>query len=97
MQVVEKACVAGGGCIKGGKSLSRRLKALEAALNMHLESARSRPELCEPLSLCELFDMREACLREFRFHDIYQYGALLMCKEWMLLSIAMRSSSWTRT
>jgi hypothetical protein len=70
--VVEKACLCGESCIRGGKSLTRRLKALEVALNMHLESARLRPELCEPLSLCELFDMREACLREFKFHDIYQ-------------------------
>jgi hypothetical protein len=93
MQVVEKACVAGGGC----KSLSRRLKALEAALKMYLERAQSRPELCEPLSLCELFDMREACLREFRFHDIYQCVPCLCTSNAWLSSIAIWNASRAQT
>lgn len=65
--VVAKACGAAG---ERG-SVRRRAQAMGKALAAHLERLRSHPEAYGLLGLAEVFEMREDCLREFRFYDIH--------------------------
>jgi hypothetical protein len=66
--VVEKACLSGGA---KQATVERRAKAMGSALTMHFERLKSQPELYGPMGLSEIFDLREACLREFKFQDIH--------------------------
>lgn len=65
--VVAKACLAAG----ERQSVRRRAQAMGKALAAHLERLRSHPEAYGLLGLSEVFEMREDCLREFRFYDIH--------------------------
>lgn len=68
--VVAKACLAAG----ERQSVRRRAHAMGKALAAHLERLRSHPEAYGLLGLAEVFEMREDCLREFRFYDIHACG-----------------------
>ena len=61
------------------ESVKRRANAMGTALMMHFQRLRTRPEIYGPLGLSEVFDLREACLREFKFFDIHRCGALAAC------------------
>ncbi len=50
----------------------RRAAAFGRALLAHLAKIRSEPGAYGQLGLSELFEMREECLREFGFSDVYR-------------------------
>ena len=52
----------------------RRASAFGRALAAHLAKMRSEPGAYGQLGLSDLFEMREECLREFGFSDVYRCG-----------------------
>ena len=50
----------------------RRAAAFGRALEAHLVKMRSEPGAYGQLGLSDLLEMREDCLREFRFTDVYR-------------------------
>ena len=54
----------------------RRASAFGRALAAHLAKIRSEPGAYGQLGLSDLFEMREECLREFGFADVYRCAAL---------------------
>lgn len=68
--VVEKAIASEG----GGELVTRRAMAFSRALSAHLHKLSGEPGAYGRLGLAELFEMREECLREFGFNDVYRFG-----------------------
>lgn len=68
--VVEKAVTSEG----GGDGPRRRALAFGRAFTAHLQKLRAEPRAYGALGLAEIFEMREECLREFGFTDVYRYG-----------------------
>ncbi|GIL89536.1 hypothetical protein Vretifemale_17363 [Volvox reticuliferus] len=66
--VVEKASASEG----GGELPQRRAQAFARALGAHLDHLQSEPGCYGALGLAELFALREECLREFGFTDVYR-------------------------
>ncbi|GLI70548.1 hypothetical protein VaNZ11_015467 [Volvox africanus] len=66
--VMEKASASEG----GGKLPQRRAQAFGRALGAHLDHLQSEPGCYGALGLAELFALREECLREFGFTDVYR-------------------------
>ncbi|GFR49108.1 hypothetical protein Agub_g10904 [Astrephomene gubernaculifera] len=66
--VVEKAAASEG----GGEAAQRRAQAFGRAFSAHLDRMTSEPGSYGALGLGELFGMREECLREFGFEDVYR-------------------------
>ncbi|KAI8462346.1 MAG: fumble-domain-containing protein [Monoraphidium minutum] len=66
--VVEKAIASEG----GGDGPRRRATAFARAFAAHLAKLRAEPGCYGQLGLGELFEMREECLREFGFSDVYR-------------------------
>ncbi|GLC40183.1 hypothetical protein PLESTB_000260200 [Pleodorina starrii] len=66
--VVEKASASEG----GGELPQRRAQAFGRAFGAHLERLAAEPGCYGALGLAELFAMREECLREFGFGDVYR-------------------------
>ena len=52
----------------------RRARAFGRALAAHLAKMRIEPGAYGRLGLSDLFEMREECLREFGFSDVYRYA-----------------------
>lgn len=50
----------------------RRARAFGRALAAHLAKMRIEPGAYGRLGLSDLFEMREECLREFGFSDVYR-------------------------
>lgn len=46
------------------------------AMSAHFERLQQQPEAYGLMGLAEVFEMREECLREFRFYDIHAYASL---------------------
>ena len=67
--VVKKAVASEG----GGDGPRRRATAFARAFAAHLAKLRSEPGAYGQLGLSDLFEMREECLREFGFSDVYRY------------------------
>ncbi|KAI7844383.1 hypothetical protein COHA_002181 [Chlorella ohadii] len=67
-QVVEKAAVSEGGTAEA----QRRAAACGKALDLHLTRLREKPGAYGQLGLADLFELREECLREFGFQDVYR-------------------------
>ncbi|KAL4425789.1 hypothetical protein ABPG75_009805 [Micractinium tetrahymenae] len=67
-QVVEKAAVSEGDTPEA----QRRAAACGRALDLHLSRLRSKPGAYGQLGLADLFELREECLREFGFADVYR-------------------------
>ncbi|KAF8056112.1 pantothenate kinase 2 [Scenedesmus sp. PABB004] len=65
--VVEKAIKSEG----GGDAPRRRAAAFGRAFAAHLQKLRQDPGAYGQLGLSDLFEMREECLREFGFSDVY--------------------------
>jgi pantothenate kinase len=65
--VVEKAAASAG----GGRDAARRAAAFGRAFELHLARLREEPGRYGNLGLAELFELREVCLREFGFEDVY--------------------------
>ena len=53
----------------------RRARAFGRALAAHLAKMRIEPGAYGRLGLSDLFEMREECLREFGFSDVYRCAA----------------------
>jgi hypothetical protein len=68
--VVEKAIASEG----GGELATRRAMAFGRALSAHYNKLRAEPGAYGRIGLAELFEMREECLREFGFNDVYRWG-----------------------
>ncbi|GIL42264.1 hypothetical protein Vafri_272 [Volvox africanus] len=66
--VMEKASASEG----GGELPQRRAQAFGRALGAHLDHLQSEPGCYGALGLAELFALREECLREFGFTDVYR-------------------------
>lgn len=66
--VVEKAA-ASEGCTA---EAVRRSAAFGRAFDLHLSRVRSEPGAYGQLGLADLFELREECLREFGFSDVYR-------------------------
>ncbi|KAG2443313.1 hypothetical protein HYH02_009380 [Chlamydomonas schloesseri] len=66
--VVEKAAASEG----GGELPRRRAAAFGRAFGAHLDKLQAEPGSYGALGLGELFEMREECLREFGFTDVYR-------------------------
>ncbi|WIA23193.1 hypothetical protein OEZ86_010083 [Tetradesmus obliquus] len=66
--VVEKAVKSEG----GGDGPRRRAAAFGRAFTAHLQKLRQDPGAYGQLGLSDLFEMREECLREFGFSDVYR-------------------------
>ena len=54
----------------------RRASAFGRALAAHLAKMRGEPGAYGQLGLSDLFEMREECLREFGFSDVYRCSSL---------------------
>ncbi|KAL4445797.1 hypothetical protein ABPG77_008996 [Micractinium sp. CCAP 211/92] len=67
-QVVEKAAASEGDTPEA----QRRAAACGRALDLHLSRLRSKPGAYGQLGLADLFELREECLREFGFADVYR-------------------------
>lgn len=67
-QVVEKAATSEGSTSEA----QRRAAAFGRALDLHLTRLRSKPGAYGQLGLADLFELREECLREFGFADVYR-------------------------
>jgi type II pantothenate kinase len=52
----------------------RRASAFGRALDLHLSRLRSEPGAYGALGLADLFELREECLREFGFDDVYRWA-----------------------
>ncbi len=52
----------------------RRARAFGRALAAHMAKMRIEPGAYGRLGLSDLFEMREECLREFGFSDVYRYS-----------------------
>ena len=52
----------------------RRAAAFERAFAAHLTKMRNEPGAYGELGLADVFEMREECLREFGFTDVYRCG-----------------------
>lgn len=50
----------------------RRAAAFERAFAAHLTKMRTEPGAYGQLGLADVFEMREECLREFGFSDVYR-------------------------
>ncbi|EFN57701.1 hypothetical protein CHLNCDRAFT_34679 [Chlorella variabilis] len=70
-QVVEKAATSEGSTSEA----QRRAAAFGRALDLHLTRLRSKPGAYGQLGLADLFELREECLREFGFADVYRQAA----------------------
>ena len=66
-QVVAKAVASEG----GGEDAVRRGEALRAALAGHLATLQANPAAYGTLALSDVFELREECLRECGFADVY--------------------------
>lgn len=66
--VVEKAAASDGNTPEA----QRRAAACGRALDLHLTKLRREPRAYGRLGLADLFELREECLREFAFPDIYR-------------------------
>ena len=66
--VVEKAAASEG----GGPEAARRASACGRALDAHLTKLSAEPGAYGQLGLADLFELREECLREFGFGDVYR-------------------------
>ena len=51
---------------------SRRAAAYGRAMAAHFSKLRAEPNAYGQVGLAELFEMREECLREFGFADVYR-------------------------
>ncbi|KAI3438596.1 hypothetical protein D9Q98_001020 [Chlorella vulgaris] len=67
-QVVEKAAASESSTAEA----QRRASAFGRALDLHLTRLRNKPGAYGQLDLADLFELREQCLREFGFADIYR-------------------------
>lgn len=72
----------------------RRAAAFGRALEAHLVKMRSEPGAYGQLGLSDLLEMREDCLREFRFTDVYRSVAMSKPKEFTKVS-HMKPSPWS--
>lgn len=54
----------------------RRAAAFQRAFAAHLSKMRSEPGAYGELGLADVFEMREECLREFGFSDVYRCCSL---------------------
>jgi len=54
----------------------RRAAAFGRAFTGHIAKLRTSPHAYGELGLADLFEMREECLREFGFEDVYRCGAI---------------------
>jgi hypothetical protein len=52
----------------------RRAAAFGRAFTGHITKLRATPHAYGELGLADLFEMREECLREFGFEDVYRHG-----------------------
>ena len=52
----------------------RRAAAFGRAFTGHISKLRATPHAYGELGLADLFEMREECLREFGFDDVYRRG-----------------------
>lgn len=52
----------------------RRASAFGRALDLHLTKLREEPGAYGQLGLGDLFELREECLREFGFADVYRWA-----------------------
>lgn len=50
----------------------RRASAFGRALDLHFSKIRDEPGAYGQLGLADLFELREECLREFGFADVYR-------------------------
>lgn len=57
----------------GSEQTRRRAAAFGTSFRAHLAKLRSEPGAYGRLGLAELFEMREECLREFGFADVYRW------------------------
>lgn len=58
------------------------------AFTAHISKLRNEPTAYGALGLAELFEMREECLREFGFSDVYRYwlgSTTLTCHHYSML------------
>lgn len=62
-------CLSDCRCAADGR---RRAAAFGRSLEAHLVKMRSEPGAYGQLGLSDLLEMREDCLREFRFTDVYR-------------------------
>lgn len=67
--VVEKAFTSEGGT----KEAQRRAFAFGRALDLHFGKLQEEPGAYGQLGLADLFELREECLREFGFADVYRH------------------------
>ena len=71
--IVEKAIASE----EGSQSASRRAHAFACAFGAHLNKLQQKPGAYGVKGLGDLFEMRELCLREFGFKDVYRYASVL--------------------
>lgn len=91
--VVEKAIASEG----GGDGPRRRGMAFGRAFAAHLAKLQADPGCYGQLGLSDLFEMREECLREFGFSDVYRCpGGGVGCFDWRLVFVTCPSCSWGR-
>jgi type II pantothenate kinase len=85
--VVEKAIASEG----GGDGPRRRGMAFGRAFAAHLAKLQADPGCYGQLGLSDLFEMREECLREFGFSDVYRCGRGRLphngCRMWRTLHL----------
>ncbi len=55
------------------QAVRRRAAAFARAFSAHLQRLQGDAAAYGRLGLAELFELREECLREFGFHDVYKY------------------------
>ena len=58
----------------------RRAAAFGRALAGHISKLRAEPSAYGGIGLAELLGMREECLREFGFKDVYRSAKILMSR-----------------
>ena len=75
--VVEKAASSEG----NAPEAVRRAAAFGRALDLHLARLRREPGAYGQLGLADLFELREECLREFGFADVYRWGLRCLCDQ----------------
>ena len=68
---------------------SRRAAAYGRAMAAHFSKLRTEPNAYGQVGLAELFEMREECLREFGFPDVYRSARCLSDAPAQLLSRAV--------
>ncbi len=68
---------------------SRRAAAYGRAMAAHFSKLRAEPNAYGQVGLAELFEMREECLREFGFADVYRSACRVGNAPALLLSRAV--------